>query len=378
MRAPSLRFDALRGSNDGGWLHPRQTNLQPTYVTFQVLRGRTTEGLDELVVAGVSVADGVRAERKAEIDVLQARLNRIAMQVTALQEQEATKDAVIADLRRNLAAAEARAGEQTDDTRLLEEKLAAALATRLAAETTVDDTRDKLAAALAAQKSAEVRLQNLGSELNSAIARVAQEERRRRLAEEEKRLAEERRRSLAEEELRKVEEQKRRLEEERAARLEADKNGLARFRSELFGRLSEVIGDRGGIRVSGERFVLSSESLFQAGKVELSAEGRAQIEKLSEILPDIVDALPEGIDWMIAIEAHTDNQPIRPGGRYADNREFSQARALSVLRAMIEGSGLPPHRISATGHGGIRPVDPRDTPEARRKNRRIEILLREW
>ncbi|MFC0160824.1 OmpA family protein [Mameliella alba] len=356
----------------------------------------------------------------------------LSSKLTKAAGRAADLSALIAGLRKRLAEAEARTAEQSDDTRSLEEKLAAALAARMAAETTVDETRDRLAAALAAQEAAEtkldarldeveerqillntarqklalteeratkaelqvealnqnvaelrrqlgelqallddskvrdaaaeVRLQNLGSELNAAIARVAQEERRRRLAEEARR---------------KAEEEKRKLEEERARQLEAEKKDLESYRSEFFGKLREVLGERDEIRIEDDRFVFSSDFLFEVGSVELSAEGRAQIERLSYILPDIVDGIPEGIDWMIAIEAHTDDQRIRPGGRYADNWELSQAWALSVVRDMIDNYDIPPNRLSAIGFGEFQPVDPADTPEARAKNRRIEIVLRE-
>ncbi|MGP6087304.1 peptidoglycan -binding protein [Antarctobacter jejuensis] len=378
---------------------------------------------DALVAAETRAATAAQRLREAEAELAAALASRPVSRDT---------DRVVADLRRRLAEAEARAAEQTDDTRSLEEKLAAALAARLAAEVSVEDTRDKLAAALAAQKAAEaqltdrldeveqrqillneardklaqteeratkadlqvealnqnvaalrsqlaelqallddsrakdkaseVRLQNLGSELNAAIARVAQEERKRRLAEEAKR---------------KAEEEKRRLEEERAARLEAEKLDLEKYRSEFFGRLRDVIGDREGITISGDRFVFSSEVLFEVGSADLSNAGRQEIEKVAEILLDISRDIPEEFDWVIRVDGHTDNQRIRPGGAFADNWELSQARALSVVRDMIDNYGMPPQRLSANGFGEFQPIDPRNTAGARAANRRIELSLSE-
>ena len=210
--------------------------------------------------------------------------------------------------------------------------------------------------------AAEVRLQNLGSELNAAIARVAQEERRRRLAEEARR---------------KAEEEKRKLEEERAKRLEAEKKDLESYRSEFFGKLRSVVGDREGIRIEGDRFVFSSEVLFEVGSADLSAAGRREIEKVAQILFDISEDIPKGIDWVIRVDGHTDSQKIRPGGDFADNWELSQARALSVVRDMIDNYGIPPNRLSANGFGEFQPIDPADTPEARARNRRIELKLTE-
>ena len=65
------------------------------------------------------------------------------------------------------------------------------------------------------------------------------------------------------------------------------------------------------------------------------------------------------------------------GGTFADNWELSQARALSVVRFMVNQLGFPPERLAATGFGEYRPVNPADTPEARAQNRRIELKLTE-
>ena len=80
---------------------------------------------------------------------------------------------------------------------------------------------------------------------------------------------------------------------------------------------------------------------------------------------------------MIQVDGHTDNQPLSGFGEFADNWELSQARALSVVRFMSESLGVPPVRLSANGFGEYQPIDTADTPEARAKNRRIELKLTE-
>ncbi len=203
--------------------------------------------------------------------------------------------------------------------------------------------------------SAKVRIESLGSDLNAALARAAAEERKRRQLEEAERL---------------------RLEEEKQ-RLEAEKQDLENYRSEFFGRMRELLGDREGVRIVGDRFVFSSEVLFASGSADLSPEGAAQIARVASILRDISADIPGEIDWIIRVDGHTDDRPIWPGAEFADNWELSQARALSVVRFMVQNLGIPPERLSANGFGQYQPVNTADSDEARAQNRRIELKLTE-
>ena len=158
---------------------------------------------------------------------------------------------------------------------------------------------------------------------------------------------------------------------------EAEAEDLARYRSEFFGRLRDIIGDQEGIRIEGDRFVFSSEVLFAPGEATLSPAGTREISKIAGILRNVMDDIPEGIDWILRVDGHTDDTPLRSGARFADNWELSQARALSVVRYLVEQMGMPPDRLSANGFGEYQPVNPDDTAEARAQNRRIELKLTE-
>ena len=87
--------------------------------------------------------------------------------------------------------------------------------------------------------------------------------------------------------------------------------------------------------------------------------------------------IPSEIDWVIRVDGHTDNQPLGGAGKYADNWELSQGRALSVVKYMVASLGIPPDRLAANGFGEFQPVNTADTPEARAQNRRIELKLTE-
>jgi len=131
------------------------------------------------------------------------------------------------------------------------------------------------------------------------------------------------------------------------------------------------------VRIVGDRFVFSSEVLFQTGDTELSAEGRAQIARIAAILKRVSDEIPPEIDWVIRVDGHTDNQPLSGLGRYRDNWELSQGRALSVVRYMADGLGISPNRLAANGFGEYQPINTANTAAALAQNRRIELKFTE-
>ena len=137
-----------------------------------------------------------------------------------------------------------------------------------------------------------------------------------------------------------------------------------------------MLGAQEGVRIVGDRFVFSSEVLFPPGGAVLSPAGQAEVAKVAGILQGVVDDIPTEINWILRVDGHTDDVPIT-GGAFADNWELSQARALSVVRYLIDVLGLPPTRLSANGFGQYQPVDPSDTEEARARNRRIELKFTE-
>lgn len=150
---------------------------------------------------------------------------------------------------------------------------------------------------------------------------------------------------------------------------------LQRYRSEFFGRLREVLGDRQDIRVVGDRFVFQSEVLFTSGSADLGEEGQEQLAKLGDTLKTISAEIPDDIDWVMRVDGHTDKVPIR-NLKFASNWELSAARAISVVKFLIE-RGVPPNRLVAAGFGEYQPLDNRDDEIAYRRNRRIEFKITE-
>jgi chemotaxis protein MotB len=150
---------------------------------------------------------------------------------------------------------------------------------------------------------------------------------------------------------------------------------LQRYRSEFFGRLRQVLGDRQNIRVVGDRFVFQSEVLFASGSADIGEDGKVQLAKLADTLKQISTEIPDDIDWVMRVDGHTDKVPIR-NNDFKSNWELSAARAISVVKFLID-QGVPPRRLVAAGFGEYQPLDNRDDEIAYRRNRRIEFKITE-
>jgi chemotaxis protein MotB len=150
---------------------------------------------------------------------------------------------------------------------------------------------------------------------------------------------------------------------------------LARYRSEFFGRLREIIGDRPDIRIVGDRFVFQSEVLFAPGSAELSDAAKKDLDPVIVALKQIAAEIPPDINWVLLVNGHTDHRPISTP-QFPSNWDLSTARALSVVRYAIS-QGIPGNRLAAAGFADTQPIDPGNTPDAYRRNRRIELKLTE-
>ena len=151
---------------------------------------------------------------------------------------------------------------------------------------------------------------------------------------------------------------------------------LNRYRSDFFGRLRDILGNREDIRVVGDRFVFQSEVLFPSGGAQLNEAGLGEMAKLAKALVELGNEIPDEIDWVLRVDGHTDNIPLAGNGRYRDNWELSSGRATSVVKYLIE-QGVPANRLVAAGFGEFQPLDLAETQDARNKNRRIELKLTE-
>jgi len=146
---------------------------------------------------------------------------------------------------------------------------------------------------------------------------------------------------------------------------------LSRYRSEFFGRLREVIGNRRDVRIVGDRFVLQSELLFEKCSATIGEKGTQELQALATTLLEIALTMPGDLDWILRVDGHTDSDPIATP-QFPSNWELSTARALSVVKALID-AGIPPKRLAATGFGEHYPIEAGNSEITKSKNRRIEF-----
>jgi chemotaxis protein MotB len=148
---------------------------------------------------------------------------------------------------------------------------------------------------------------------------------------------------------------------------------LNQYRSEFFGRLRKALGERSDIQIVADRFVFSSEVLFASASDEVSEEGLRQLIRLAQTLKEVSAQIPADLPWVLQVDGHTDRRPIATP-RFPSNWELSTARALAIVR-FLKAQGIPAERLAATGYGEFHPLDPKDTPQAHARNRRIELKL---
>jgi chemotaxis protein MotB len=150
---------------------------------------------------------------------------------------------------------------------------------------------------------------------------------------------------------------------------------LARYRSDFFGRLRQILGARPDIRVVGDRFVFESSVLFDSAKAEISPAGHQSLDSLAAALLDLEREIPPDIPWILRVDGHTDSHAIN-GGQFKSNWELSAARAIAVVQYLIT-KGIEPTRLAAAGFGEFQPIDPGTDEAALAHNRRIELKLTE-
>ena len=152
---------------------------------------------------------------------------------------------------------------------------------------------------------------------------------------------------------------------------------LSRYRSDFFGKLREILGNRPDVRIVGDRFVLQSELFFDTGKAELLPEARTELDKVGTALVELERQIPKDIAWVLRIDGHTDVRPISgTAGQFRSNWDLSAARAIAVVQYLV-GKGVSPQRLVAAGFGEFQPIDAGVTDESYRRNRRIEFKLTE-
>ena len=284
------------------------------------LRGQIAE-LTELLALERSAKSEVETTLSALTDDLmasRAEQSRLQGMMDSLDERRTSAGSRVSELESELANERGIASDALAEVELLNQQLGA-LRRQLAV------LSDALEAAEERQRESKTQIADLGQRLNSALAQRVQE--------------------------------------------------LARFRSEFFGRLRTILSQRSDIRIVGDRFVFQSEVLFPKGSASINPAGLEEIAKLAAAITELETEIPSDIAWVLRVDGHTDNDPIRSAA-FQSNWELSAARAIAVVRLLID-NGVSPDRLVAAGFGEFQPIDPGDSEEAKARNRRIELKLTE-
>lgn len=310
---------------------------------LQALKERFANADEELTAMSLALEEARKEAEETLTLLAAARSARDEMQAQLDQDiSEREKQAAL------LATAQAALAEEEAKSAEGERKLALLNAQVEQMRNQLSALQSTLDVRTARDAENQVQIDSLTQRLNTALAQVAAEERARAA-----------------------------LEEAERKRLEEEAKTLQNYRSEFFGRMREILGNREGVRIVGDRFVFSSEVLFEPASADLNDEGMAQIARVAAILSEVSSEIPPEIDWVIRVDGHTDKTPLSGSGAYRDNWELSQARALSVVRYMSEVLGFDPSRLVAAGFGEYQPVAEGESPEALAQNRRIELKLTE-
>ena len=175
--------------------------------------------------------------------------------------------------------------------------------------------------------------------------------------------------------------------------LQQDKNTLEREKENLRGKLIEIESELQRIRVQSQRSITAIQEKFKdtvgavlddAGRLKLDVKGKILFETgkatLSTEGKTLLDAIAEEVllntnyaDYAVRVEGHTDDAPI--SGSELRNWNLSTERAIAAVKYLQVHAGVDAQRLAATGYAFYQPIDTTDTPEAKAKNRRIEIIL---
>ena len=309
-------------------------------------------------------------ERKLEVRLKE--LASLQADIDALRELRRALEAQVGTLSAQLEESRAEAGELRDRSKALRAELADARErTRLAQEeieeremrirdlvAEIDERNEALREQRRLTGDAETRVADLRQQIQALRQQITSLSAALELKEQ----------TVAEQRVR-IEDLGQRLNLALARKVEE----LSRYRSEFFGRLREVLGGIDEIRIVGDRFMFQSELFFDSGSAEIGADGRQKLERVADVLKSVSARIPDGIEWVLMVEGHTDRRPISTE-RFPSNWELSTARATAIVHYLVD-QGIEPRNLAAAGFGEYHPLDPRDTPQAYARNRRIELRL---
>jgi chemotaxis protein MotB len=362
VAALSQQIESARG--EGGKLSDEVARLQELLKTAEqdkaTREARVAELSSQLQAAGGDAAE--RERRLAELSALLREEQSKSQQSSASAEElQKAREQLLAQL-----------GQVRDQSSELESKLASAQERTMLAQKEIDqrDTRiadllrqagrkeEALATEQALSRESLNQVETLNRQINALRVQLASLQ---QALDVSKQKAEEQQVTITD------------LGSKLNMALAGKVEELGRFRSEFFGRLRQLLGDRPDVRIVGDRFVFQSEVLFPSASADIEPSGQDELRKLADSLRQISSEIPSDLPWVLQINGHTDTRPISTP-EFPSNWELSTERAINVGKFLIS-QGIPPERIAVAGFASFQPLDDRHDEIAYRRNRRIELKL---
>ena len=326
LQQPERQVETVSGRNEAARLEAALAEVTRLREALALTRKRLAEAREELQLRrGVAVrgeAGPADAVDRALYKAAETRVMQLAVENTRLRDRLADLEASNRDSENRLAHLGTQAEKAEAESRLAKAQVARLAANIRALKEQVKRLNAALEASEAKAEGAETLV--LDARLNSALVRKIDE--------------------------------------------------MRRFRSEFVGKLREALAGQQLVRTEDDRFYLPAEVLFLSGSADLDGRGKERVRRIGRALTDVAGRIPEGLDWVLRVDGHTDRQRLRDRSRYKTNWELSVARAIAVVKLLVE-AGVPAERLAATGFGEFHPLDPTDTRDAYRRNRRIEFSL---
>lgn len=353
--------------------------LEATVAERDELRSRLSASREQLAMTEEQVdelkaeIEGLEEELTVSRETLEIKLRELASlqeDIDALRKVKDDLEQRVGELASALEEQEEATAQARDRSKALKAELAEAEETTQLKQETIEekDIRiQELLAQIEERDEALAKREELTAEQRSRIAALQQEVRalREQLAALSEAL------EISKETVAEQKEQIEDLGERLNLALVEKVRELNRYRSEFFGRLREILGDREDIRIVGDRFMFQSELFFATASAEIGPNGRDKLRSVARTLKDVMAEMPGDLPWVLMVEGHTDRRPIDTE-EFPSNWELSTARANSIVHFLVE-QGIPPERLAAAGYAEHQPLVDKNTPDAYARNRRIEL-----
>jgi chemotaxis protein MotB len=147
------------------------------------------------------------------------------------------------------------------------------------------------------------------------------------------------------------------------------------YRLAFVDKARALLDGQTGVTVAENKVILETDDLYVGrATLRLTNNGRVRLQAVAQALATVAEQMPAELPWVLRVEGHTDNTPLKSRSVFDTNRALSAARAAAAAEQLSQ-QGVPGERVSAVGMSHYRPLVTEQVPDANRRNRRLEITL---